>query len=205
MTVASYRAAARPLIVLGAVIGAMSAATTHTLASQAVPGAPPDVTAIGCVAQQPDTASAPPTGHEQGAATGLSITRATVKSKDGSNPAAPPRSAVPGSVPAGSGSGTTAGSPAARGASTTIEQSLWLVGAKSAELTRFVGQRVEVVGTIDTRLDTNAGTPRITDAGAAAARRSSTAPADPPATAHPSAPTRALAVTSFRVLGEACQ
>ena len=204
MTVASCRAAVRPLFVLGAVIGAISAATIPARASQAAPGAPPDVTAVGCIAHQPDTAAAPPTGHEQGAATGLSITRATVKSRDGRNPGDAPRSAVPGSVPSGSGTGTT-GSAAPRGASATIEQSFWLVGAKAAELTRFAGQRVEVVGTIDTRLDANAGTPRITDAGAAAARRSSTAPPDPPATAHPSAPTRALAVTSFRVLGEPCQ
>jgi len=203
MTVASCCAAARPLFVLGAVIVAMSAGTIHGLASQNTPGAPPDVTAVGCVSQQPDTAAAPPTGHEQGAATGLSITRATLKSKDGRTPGAPPRSAVPGSVPAGSGSGTT-DSAAPAGASTTIEQSFWLVGAKAAELTRFVGHRVEVVGTIDARLDANPGTPRVTDAGSANARRSSTAPADPPATAHPSAPTRALAVTSFRVLGEAC-
>ena len=202
MTVASCL---RPLFVLAAVSVAMSAGAVHALASQTAPGAPPDVTAVGCVFQQPDTAAAPPTSHEQGAATGLSITRATLKSKDGRSPGAPPRSAVPGSVPAGSGSGTTAERATPTGASATIEQSLWLVGAKAAELTRFVGQRVEVVGTIDARLDANPGTARVTDAGAAAARRSSTAPPEPPATAHPSAPTRALAVTSFRVLGEACR
>ena len=205
MTVASCRAAVRPLFVLGAVIGAIGAAAIPGRASQAAPGAPPDVTAVGCIAHQPDTEAAPPTGHEQGAATGLSITRATVKSGDGRNPGDAPRSAVPGSVPSGSGSGTTAGSAAPRGASAPIEQSFWLVGAKAAELTRFVGQRVEVVGAIDTRLDTNAGTPRITDAGAAAPRRSTTAPPEPPASAHPSAPTRAIAVTSFRVLGEGCR
>ena len=205
MTVASCRAAVRPLFVLGAVIGAIGAAAIPGRASQAAPGAPPDVTAVGCIAHQPDTEAAPPTGHEQGAATGLSITRATVKSRDGRNPGDAPRSAVPGSVPSGSGSGTTAGSAAPRGASAPIEQSFWLVGAKAAELTRFVGQRVEVVGAIDARLDANPGTPRVTDAGAAAARRSSTAPPEPPASAHPSAPTRAIAVTSFRVLGEGCR
>jgi len=205
MTVASCRAAVRPLFVLGAVIGAIGAAAIPGRASQAAPGAPPDVTAVGCIAHQPDTEAAPPTGHEQGAATGLSITRATVKSGDGRNPGDAPRSAVPGSVPSGSGSGTTAGSAAPRGASAPIEQSFWLVGAKAAELTRFVGHRVEVVGAIDARLDANPGTPRVTDAGAAAARRSSTAPPEPPASAHPSAPTRAIAVTSFRVLGEGCR
>src|SRR6187455_844923 len=144
MTVASCRAAVRPLFVLGAVIGAIGAAAIPGRASQAAPGAPPDVTAVGCIAHQPDTEAAPPTGHEQGAATGLSITRATVKSGDGRNPGDAPRSAVPGSVPSGSvpsgsGSGTTAGSAAPRGASAPIEQSFWLVGAKAAELTRFVG------------------------------------------------------------------
>ena len=202
MTVALCQRAARPLVVLAVVIGVVSA-TVHGLAAQSASAPPPEVTAIGCIAQQPDTAAAPPTGHEQGAATGLALTRAQVKPRDGRGAGAPPQSAVPGSRPAGSGSGTTPDSVATKGAPATAEQSLWVVGAKSAELTRFVGKRVEVVGVIDAKLESNPGT-RVTDAGADAARRSVTAPPEPPATAHPSAPTRAISVTSFRLIGETC-
>jgi len=201
MTVALCRRAARPLVVV-AVIGGASAAL-HGLAAQSAPAPAPEVTAIGCVAQLLDTATAPPTGHEQGAATGLTLTRARVTLRDARGASAPPRSAVPGSLPGGSGSGTTPDNVAKSGAA-TVEQSLWVVGTKSAELTRFVGKRVEVVGVIDTRLEPNPGTPHVTDAGAAAARRSTAAQPEPPALAHPSAPTRALSVTSFRVLDEAC-
>jgi len=112
------------------------------------------------------------------------------------------RSAVPGSVPAGAGSGT-ADAAAAR-PPLPVEQSFWLVGAKSAELTRFVGKRVEVAGTIDERLSANPGTAGVTDAGAAAARRAVTAPPEAPADAHPSAPSRSISVLSFRVLNEGC-
>ena len=76
--------------------------------------------------------AAPPTGHEQGAATGLALTRAQVKPRDGRGADVPPRSAVPGSRPAGSGSGTTPDSVATKGAPATAEHSLWVVGAKSA-------------------------------------------------------------------------
>jgi len=202
MTISSCRRAARPLVAFAVVIGAASAAP-HGRAAQPVPAPAPEVTAIGCVAQLLDTAAAPPTGHEQGAATGLTLTRARVTLRDAGGGGAPPRSAVPGSLPAGSGSGTTPDSAGKSGAA-TVEQSLWVVGTKSAELTRFVGKRVEAVGVIDTRLEPNPGTPKVTDAGAAGARRSTAAQPEPPALAHPSAPTRALSVTSFRVLDEAC-
>ena len=86
-----------------------------------------------------------------------------------------------------------------------VEQSFWLVGAKSAELTRFVGKRVEVTGTVDDRLTPNPGTPNVTDAGSAAARRAVTAPPEPPVTAHPSAPSRSISVNSFRVIAEDCR
>jgi len=59
----------------------------------------PTVTAVGCITQSPDTAAAPPTGHEQGAAKGLTLTRATLKPGDGRATGTPPRSAVPGSEP----------------------------------------------------------------------------------------------------------
>jgi len=105
-------------------------------------------------------------------------------------------------VPAGVGTGTT--DAAATRTPAQVEQSFWLVGPKSAELTRFLGRRVEVAGTIDERLTANPGTPAVTDAGAAASRRTVNAPPEPPATAHPSAPSRAISVLSFRVLDEGC-
>jgi hypothetical protein len=177
-------------------------AAAHVLEAQRAPAVAPSVTAVGCVTQSPDTSAAPPTGHEQGAAKGLTLARAAVKSGDGQAVGATPRSAVPGSVPAGTGSGTT--DAAVPRQSVPVEQSFWLVGAKSAELTRFVGRRVEVAGTIDERLTANPGTAGVTDAGAAAARRAVTAPPEAPVTAHPSAPTRSISVLSFRVLDEKC-
>jgi hypothetical protein len=164
---------------------------------------PPTVIAIGCVAQHPDTASAPPTGHEQGAALGLTLARATLKTADGRTPSTAPRSAVPGSLPAGTNSGTTPEAAAAN-AQAPVEQSFWLVGAKTPELLRALDKRVEVTGTVDERLSANPGTARVTDTGAAAARRSTSAPADSAVTAHPSAPTRAISVESFRVVGDRC-
>ena len=174
-------------------------AAARAVEAQAKPEVTPNITAVGCVTQSPDTAAAPPTGHEQGAAKGLTLARATIKSSDGRVVGAPPRSAVPGSVPAGAGSGTTDAAVTRQAA--PVEQSFWLVGAKSGELTRFLGRRVEVAGTIDERLAANPGT---TDAGAAAARRAATAPPEAPSTAHPSAPTRAISVLSFRVLDQGC-
>jgi hypothetical protein len=97
------------------------------------------------------------------------------------------RGAVPGSSPSSSGSGTvpqTAGtsgrtsSPAA-----PVTYLLVTAAADTRELTSYVGERVEVTGATD-----DAGVP----------------PASPE-TAHPSAPTREIAVKSFRALGGACQ
>jgi len=201
MPASSFARRRRAIVVLCAVLLA-AVSSSSGLAAQRSSTAPPTVTATGCVSQPPDAGTAPPTGHEQGAALGLTLSRATIKSSDGRAVDAPARSAVPGSLPAGSGSGTT--DAAASRAATRVEQSFWLVGAKAAELTRFVGKRVELSGTIDDRLAANSGMPGVTDAGAAAARRAATASADPPVAAHPSAPSRAIAVVSFRVVGDAC-
>jgi hypothetical protein len=142
--------------------------------SAQVPQTPASVTAVGCVAQLPDAPTAPPTGHEQAAAKGLTITRARLEDR------AVPQTAAP------------------------VEQSFWLVGAKAAELLRFVGKRVELTGTIDDRLAPNPGGRAITDAGASPSRRAATAPPDPPANPHPSAPARAISVSSFRLVNETC-
>jgi len=181
---------------------AVVVAAARMLEAQRAPTVTPTVTATGCVTQSPDSAEAPPTGHEQGAAKGLTLTRAAIKSSDGRAAGSVPRSAVPGSVPAGVGSGTTDAAVTRQAA--PVEQSFGLVGAKSSELTRFLGKRVEVAGTIDERLSPNPGTAGVTDAGAAAARRTVTAPPEAPATAHPSAPTRSISVLSFHVLEERC-
>jgi hypothetical protein len=180
----------------------MTITVARVLEAQRAPALEPNVTAVGCITQAPDTTPAPPTGHEQGAAKGLTLARATIKSGDGRAAGAPPRSAVPGSLPAGAGSGTTDAAPPRQ--PVPVEQSFWLVGTKSGELTRFLGRRVEVAGTIDERLAANPGMPGVTDAGAAAGRRAVTAPSEAPATAHPSAPSRSISVLSFRVLDEAC-
>jgi hypothetical protein len=148
--------------------------------------------------QSPDDAAAPATGHEQAAAKGLTLTRATVPTRGSA-----PRSAVPGSQPAGIGTGTT-DRATTRGAAVDAEQSFWIVGAKAAEMLRFLGRRVEVTGTLDERLAANPGRQSVTDAGSAAARRAATAPPEAPSAAHPSAPTRAISVSAFRVLAGAC-
>ena len=57
---------------------------------------------------------------------------------------------------------------------------------------------------LDERLAANPGRPAITDAGSSASRRAATAPPDPPASAHPSAPTRAISVTTFRAVEGSC-
>jgi hypothetical protein len=114
-----------------------------------------------------------------------------------------PRSAVPGSQPSGTGTGTTDGATP-RDAGGNAEQSFWIVGAKATELLRLIGRRVEVTGTLDERLAANPGRDTITDAGASPARRAPSAPPEPPTTAHPSAPTRAIAVSTFRAVEGAC-
>jgi hypothetical protein len=195
MIAASCACAAR-----ASVLVALVALPTRPLAAQGATDVPP-VTATGCVVQSDNTVAAPPTGHEQGAAKGLTLTRATITTRDARSGGLS-RSAVPGSRPSGSGTGTTDG--AAARTPVPVEQSFWLVGAKAAELLRFVGRRAEITGAIDERLAANPGNRAITDAGAAASRAAVTARPEPPATAHPSAPTRAISVTAFRVLDGAC-
>jgi hypothetical protein len=114
---------------------------------QAAPPAPPPITATGCIAQAPDNIAAPPTGHEQEAAKGLTLTRATMKAPD-----------------------------------RRVDQSFWLVGAKAPELLRYVGRRAEITGTIDDKLAANPGGQPV----------------------NPLAPTRAISVSTFRVLTEGC-
>src|SRR5687768_4572303 len=79
----------------------LAASSREVRAQGATP--PVNITAVGCLAQLPDSAAAPPTGHEQDAAKGLALTRVAMPQRDAG--ADTPRSAVPGSRPAGSGTG----------------------------------------------------------------------------------------------------
>jgi hypothetical protein len=184
------------------VILAGASGGSRVLHAQPPAKAPAGLTVVGCLAQLADSPSAPPTGHEQDAAKGLALTRVTVPPRDARGNA--PRSAVPGSSPSGFGSGTTDGNSPRPTAAARDEQSFWIVGNKAPELLRLLGRRVEVTGPLDQRLAPNPGNQNVTDAGAAAARRAATAPDEPPTTAHPSAPTRAISVSTFRLLDGAC-
>lgn len=164
---------AMPALLLALLLTLPGTARVPGTQSAAAP-APPSITATGCVGQLPDNPAAPPTGHEQAAAKGLTLTRANVPGRD------------------------------TRGAPAVTELSFWIVGTQAAELLRVVGRRVEVTGTLDERLAANPGRPAITDAGASSSRRAATAPPDPPVAAHPSAPTRAISVTTFRVVEGGC-
>jgi hypothetical protein len=158
----------------------------------------PDVQVTGCVMRQPDSIPAPPVGHEQESARGLSLTQVTMKTGEQTMPI---RSAVPGSRPTGSGSGTIPETPASR-TPVSEQQAFWLVGDKAIELARFVARQAEVLGRFDER---NLANPGDADAGAVAERRSTAAPPTRPDPAHPSAPTRILHVVSFRVLEQSCR
>jgi hypothetical protein len=174
------------------------AGLARDLYAQSAPKPAAAITAAGCLAQLPDNPAAPPTGHEQAAAKGLALMQASTRD----TPGAAPRSAVPGSLPSASGTGTT--DSAVPRSPVREERSFWIVGSKAPELLRLLNRRVEVSGTLDERLANNPGSQSVTDAGSAAARRSAAAPAEPSAAAHPSAPTRAISVDTFRALDERC-
>lgn len=141
-----------------------------------VPGQP--VRVFGCVV---------PNDAAGGSREGLLLVDAVVTAA-GTGGAA---GAVPGSPPAGSGSGTvgTAGTDA-RTASVAQPQGFVLTG-EVGSLGTHLGKRVEITGTI-VPLETAPGSP----APAAAPRESA---------AHPSAPERALRVSGFRPTAGACR
>lgn len=173
-----------------------------TLAVPAAAQAPvPDVTVTGCLVRQPESLPAPPVGHEQEAARGLSLSQVTMKADQHTTP---PRSAIPGSLPTGSGSGTIP-ETSVRRETASEPQSFWLVGDKAIELARFVDRQAEVLGRFDERNAANPGDTVDADAGAVPERRSTAAPPPRPDPAHPSAPTRVLRVVSFRVLEQSCR
>jgi hypothetical protein len=152
------------------------------------------VTARGCLVRQTQdgTALTPQS-------TGLDSLVLSKASMADSRPSAVV-SAVPGSAPSGSGSGTVPNAVATTGATPDDNGSLSFrlatAPGKAGELTQHVGERVEVVGTIDEE-----PRPVAEAAGASAGGREQPAA---PKVAHPSAPARLITVTTFRAVGGAC-
>jgi hypothetical protein len=194
---------------------APQAATATTAPAAVVPGTTPatiavPVIATGCLIREPAGSGAPPVGHEAGGASELALAQAILRHPDGRALNTAPRSAVPGSSPAGFGSGTTS-EPVPGGrrpSSGAIDQAFWLAGAKAVELSRYIGKQVEITGTLDDNAQTASRTASAApnaDAGSSPNRRSAASPtADAAAVAHPSAPLRVITVGAFRVLTESC-
>jgi hypothetical protein len=120
---------------------------------------------------------------------------------------APIVSAVPGSVPAGAGSGTVPNTAGTTGTAPVdagkLTFALTVAAGRRAELAGHVGQRIEVVGIVD-----EAGGGARQHGDAVEQRRGVSADGTRPGladTAHPSAPTQRMAVSSFRALGGECR
>ena len=206
---------------------AVVSAQDTRLAQDTRPAAPPaPITVSGCVAQATDTATSAPGEAEHEA--DLVLTRASVAGRGATTP-----SAVPGSLPSGSGSGTVA-APAAQSPvqAAAALMTYTLEGTQEAQLKRLIGQRVEIVGTIatdDVPAPARSGAAAASGSGSEGARGTSGQEASPgaatgdaqagrnvtstggrtqppaPATAHPSAATVRLTVDSFKTLGGTCE
>ena len=165
----------------------------------ASPAPVPPLTAIGCLARQ--TADGPvltaqgDLSRDEFVLTGASV----------SDPSPlPGAGAVPGSTPTGDGSGTIPASSTPRAAGSnavTFAFALVVEDEDVAALAKQVGTRVEVVGSIEEtasqRTDRSADAPR--PAGTTGRVEI------PPASAHPTAPMRRLAVASVTTVGGACR
>jgi hypothetical protein len=159
------------------------------------------ISAIGCLVRQTSAGAA--LSAQDVAADDLVLTGATLA------PTPAVRSAVPGSSPSGSGSGTIPPAASAAQNPPAGERSfaLRVPGTEDrAALTKYVGQRIEITATVD---DTGAGSRRTDSAsaspstGEAAAGTSGRAETPSPA-AHPSAPVQRVTVASFRPVGGSC-
>jgi hypothetical protein len=184
---------------------------------------PAPITVTGCVAQASDTVTSAPGEAEHEA--DLVLTKASVAGRGASTP-----SAVPGSLPAGSGSGTVAAPrPQSPVQAEAALMTYTLEGTQEAQLKRLIGQRVEIVGTIATDVAAPArGGAAAATGSTERARGTSGEQASPaatgdapaggnvtstggrtqppaPATAHPSAAAVRLTVESFKTLGGTCQ
>jgi hypothetical protein len=145
--------------------------------------APPTITVSGCLAQRP---------ADGDVAGGL-----TLLSSAGDTRPPSTRSAVPGSLPSGDGSGTIGTSGTAAGSPT--ETSTYRLTGDTRALGRYVGQRVEVMGATDS----DEGSAAVRGTNAKEPARRAEAPA--PETAHPSATVRVLRVSTFKALGGVCR
>jgi hypothetical protein len=183
------------------------------------------VTVTGCLVRQTGLGAAytPAVGANQNGE--LVLTKAAMNGEQ-RRPASPDsRTAVPGSSPSGSGTGTinnTAG--AGQAPVDATERSFVVAGGRGADLNKLVGQRVELVGMLEEEVPTGTSgttaratgsTPATTDRDR---QRGSAAPAGPTGSAgpgsrsegdaapvaHPSAPLQRLTVSSFRPVGGTC-
>jgi hypothetical protein len=157
------------------------------------------VTVVGCLVRQTSAGGAL-TAQPAERGDVLALTRVSMTPTS-----AAPVSAVPGSAPSGSGSGTIANPPApASVPDTSPERSIAIDAAHEGEiagLAKYVGQRVEISGTVQDVSST--ATARADDA----ARRSpggvgTTGSAEAPA--HTSAPAERITMISFRPVGGTC-
>jgi hypothetical protein len=151
------------------------------------------ITARGCLVRQTQDGTA--LTAQSTAIDSLVLTKASMSD---SRPGAV-ISAVPGSAPSGNGSGTVPNAVATTGAAPVDNGSLAFrlaAAGKIAELTQHVGERVEVVGTIQEE-----PRPVAEAAGAATTGRAQPAASN---VAHPSAPAKVITVTTFRALGGSC-
>jgi hypothetical protein len=165
------------------------------------------VTVAGCVAVQTDTAFGTTVRENADTATGLLLTKATNVARPAQVP-----SAVPGSRPSGSGSGTTPGAVGSSGrapADAVAGMTYALAGPRVGEMKKLAGQRIEVIGTLDpetTPKPQPAGAARAAGEGRAQDRASGEQRVEPsPApSAHPSANPVRITVTAFRTVAGTC-
>ena len=179
------------------------ACTTAGVAAQQAPapraeaGIADRVTVTGCVVRQTGDGAALSANAEGN----LVLTKAVVATAQRNRPA----SAVPGSSPSGSDSGTIPVrpvSPTPENGSPLADKSFDLVGPSASRLAGLIGQRVEIIGTLvreekPATVATTGGAGRQGGAG-------SRAEAGAPSVAHPSAPVERVTVMTFRAIGGGC-
>jgi hypothetical protein len=162
------------------------------------------ITAIGCLVRQTSAGAA--LSAQDVAADDLVLTGATVAP----TPTPAGRSAIPGSAPSGSGSGTIPPAASAAQNLPNVEERSFALRVQGTEdraaLTKYIGQRIEITAMVD---DTEAGSRRTDSAASLPATGESTAGTSgraetPSSAAHPSAPVQRVTVASFRPVGGSC-
>jgi hypothetical protein len=171
---------------------ASSPAPTAPARAQQPAAVPQPVTVRGCLVRQ--TASGTALSPQPGTSDALVLTKAAL-----SNATTNPNTGVPGSTP-DAGSGTIPRAVATSGApadAATLTFALHLQASHRQQLLGHVGEQVELVGIVAE--EPAAGAAEA--GGAVIAGRAEAAKPDP---AHPSAPARAITVSSFRAIGGMC-